>query len=141
MFSNILVAFDGSDQSKKAMEFALQLSKTYSSHLEVIHVYNYPGFILGEALVTVPAYILKDQQDYSNLVLTEANQWIESMPGAKVTLLQGSPAKAIIDYAEGNNSDLIIIGSRGLGGISEFILGSVSHNVVQHSKIPVLVVK
>lgn len=141
MFSNILVAFDGSDQSKKAMEFALQLTKAYSSQLEVIHVYNNPRFILGEAIVTAPAHILIDQQDYSDLVLTEANQWIESIPGAKATLLQGSPAKAIIDYAEENNSDLIIIGSRGLGGISEFILGSVSHNVVQHSKIPVLVVK
>ncbi|WP_256711219.1 universal stress protein [Paenibacillus sp. FSL H7-0331] len=39
------------------------------------------------------------------------------------------------------NADLIVIGSRGLNAISEFILGSVSHNVVQHAKIPVLVVK
>lgn len=141
MFTTILVATDGSDQSKKAMEFARELSQTYSSQLEVIHVFNYPSFILGEAIVQGPAYLLKEQQDYSNQVLAEANQWIESIPGAKVTLLQGPPAKAIIDYAVDNNSDLIVIGSRGLGGISEFVLGSVSHNVVQHSKIPVLVVK
>jgi len=141
MFSKILVAFDGSDQSKKAMEFALQLTKTYSSQLEVIHVYNYPRFILGEAILPVPSYLLKEQQDYTKLVLDEANQWIESVSGAKVTLLHGLPAKTIIDFAEENNCELIIIGSRGLGGISEIVLGSVSHNVVQHSKIPVLIIK
>jgi nucleotide-binding universal stress UspA family protein len=141
MLSNILVAFDGSDQSKKAMEYAIQLAKTYSSKLEVVHVFYYSGFILGEAPIAAPAYILKEQQEYSNLILSEANQLIESIPGARVTLLRGSPAKAIIDYAKENNSELIIIGSRGLGGIDEFVLGSVSHNVVQHSQIPVLVVK
>ncbi|MEX1031384.1 MAG: universal stress protein [Paenibacillaceae bacterium] len=141
MFSKILVAFDGSDQSKKAMEYAIQLSKTYSSQLEVVHVTYYSGFILGEALISAPAHILLEQQDYSSLIVAEANKSIESIPGAKVTLLQGSPAKVIIDFAEENNSELIIIGSRGLGGISEFVLGSVSHNVVQHSNIPVLVVK
>lgn len=141
MFSNILVAYDGSEQAKKAMEYAIQLATTYSSHLEVVHVYYYSGFILGEAIIAPPSYVSKEQQEYSNQVLEEANQLIKSIPGAEVTLLHGSPAKTIIDYAVENKSELIIIGSRGLGGISELVLGSVSHNIVQHSKIPVLVIK
>jgi nucleotide-binding universal stress UspA family protein len=60
---------------------------------------------------------------------------------AKVELIQGSPAEVILDYANENGFDVIVIGSRGLGGIREFVLGSVSHNVVQHARIPVLVVK
>ncbi len=47
----------------------------------------------------------------------------------------------ILDFAVKNDNDVIVIGSRGLGGIREFVLGSVSHNVVQHARIPVLVVK
>jgi nucleotide-binding universal stress UspA family protein len=141
MFSKILVAYDGSEQAKKAMEYAIQLTKMNSSHLEVVHVYYYSGFILGEAIIAPPPYISKDHQDYSNQILDEANQLIEAVPGAKVTLISGPPAKAILDYAKESNSGLIIIGSRGLGGFSEFVLGSVSHNIVQHAKIPVLVVK
>ncbi|MGV2947877.1 universal stress protein, partial [Acinetobacter sp. AGC35] len=58
-----------------------------------------------------------------------------------VELLQGSPAEVILKYAKQQEVDVIIIGSRGLGGIREFVLGSVSHNVVQSARIPVLVVK
>lgn len=59
----------------------------------------------------------------------------------KVELIQGAPAEVILDYAKKHNNDVIIIGSRGLGGIREFVLGSVSHNVVQHARVPVLVIK
>ncbi|MNY55760.1 Stress response protein NhaX [compost metagenome] len=60
---------------------------------------------------------------------------------ATVELLQGSPAEVILNYAKEQGVDVIVIGSRGLGGIREFVLGSVSHNVVQSARIPVLVVK
>ncbi|MNP39883.1 Stress response protein NhaX [compost metagenome] len=60
---------------------------------------------------------------------------------AEVELLQGSPAEVILKYAKEHAIDVIVIGSRGLGGIREFVLGSVSHNVVQSARIPVLVVK
>lgn len=60
---------------------------------------------------------------------------------ANVDLIQGAAAEVLLDYAKENGSDIIIIGSRGLGGIREFVLGSVSHNVVQHAQIPVLIVK
>lgn len=56
-------------------------------------------------------------------------------------LIQGAAAEVLLDFAKENDSDIIIIGSRGLGGIREFVLGSVSHNVVQHAQVPVLVVK
>lgn len=60
---------------------------------------------------------------------------------ATVELLQGSPAEVILNYSKEHDVDVIVIGSRGLGGIREFVLGSVSHNVVQSARIPVLVVK
>ncbi|MOA44126.1 Stress response protein NhaX [compost metagenome] len=60
---------------------------------------------------------------------------------ATVEMLQGSPADVILKYAKSHDNDVIVIGSRGLGTIREFVLGSVSHNVVQNAKIPVLVIK
>ncbi len=56
-------------------------------------------------------------------------------------MLAGSPAEAIVDYSENNDCDLIIMGSRGLGAIREIMVGSVSHNVIQHASIPVMIMK
>jgi nucleotide-binding universal stress UspA family protein len=56
-------------------------------------------------------------------------------------LLIGKPGDIILSEATQGAFDLIVIGSRGLGGFKEFVLGSVSHQVVNESKIPVLVVK
>jgi nucleotide-binding universal stress UspA family protein len=63
--------------------------------------------------------------------------------GAKVetVIARGYPSKVILKTAEDVSANLIVIGSRGLSGIRELFLGSVSHAVVQHSTIPVLVVK
>lgn len=63
--------------------------------------------------------------------------------GSKTTtkLLIGDPADMILRESVEGSFDLIVIGSRGLGSVKEFILGSVSYKVVSHSKIPVLVVK
>jgi nucleotide-binding universal stress UspA family protein len=58
-----------------------------------------------------------------------------------VQILEGDPASQIIQYAEENNNDVIVMGSRGLGRVREFFLGSVSHNVVQMAKCPVFIVK
>jgi len=56
-------------------------------------------------------------------------------------ILDGSPAKKIAEFAEEEKVDLVIVGSRGLGGISEAILGSVANSIVHKSKVSVLVVK
>lgn len=53
----------------------------------------------------------------------------------------GSPADIICDYAEENNSDLIVVADKGLGGVKRFLLGSISDKVVRHAKTSVLVVK
>ena len=141
MYSKILLAYDGSEQSVRALEQAKKISATFGSKLEVVHVYAFTGFQIGEAFIPVPQNYEKDYYEYAQKTVREVEEKIADLPGAKVTMLQGPPAKAIIDYADEINCDLIVIGSRGLGGIREFVLGSVSHNVVQHAKVPILVIK
>lgn len=60
---------------------------------------------------------------------------------AKTVLVKAHPAKAILDVAKSEGADLIVVGSRGLGGVKGLFLGSVSNAVVQNSKVPVMVVK
>lgn len=84
----------------------------------------------------------KDYYDLAVQTTDEVKSRLEAEGlNATVELLQGSPAEVILAYAKEHTVDVIVIGSRGLGGIREFVLGSVSHNVVQSARIPVLVVK
>ncbi|KAA9005108.1 universal stress protein [Paenibacillus spiritus] len=143
LFSNILLAYDGSKASKQALLRAIELAKvTPDSTLHVIHAFDFPRFFIGEALAPLPASLNKDYYDLAVQTTDEAKTRIaEAGLTAKVELLQGPPAELILKYAKENEVDVIVIGSRGLGGIREFVLGSVSHNVVQNARIPVLVVK
>jgi nucleotide-binding universal stress UspA family protein len=141
-FANLLVAYDGSDLSKKALSHALHLvTDNPDGHLHVVHVYQFPTLVVGEALIPSPASLDKEYYDQAENILNEAKNFLSSYPNATFLLRQGQPAADLLEYAEQQGCDLIVMGSRGLGGIREFVLGSVSHNVVQHSKIPVLVIK
>lgn len=141
MYAKILVAYDGSKAAKRALTQAIKISKSFGSKLEVIHVFSLSGFQIGEALIPVPHHYADDFYGYSEKILDEARAQISEVPGARAILLQGQPARTILEYAEDSNCDLIVVGSRGLGAIRELVLGSVSHNVVQHAKVPILVVK
>ncbi|MBY9082177.1 universal stress protein [Paenibacillus sp. HN-1] len=143
LFSKILLAYDGSKAANKALDRAIELAKvTPGSSLHVVHAFEFPRFFIGEALAPLPASVNKDYYDLAVKTTEEVKQRLtDEGLNAKVELLQGSPAETILKYAKDNEIDIIVIGSRGLGGIREFVLGSVSHNVVQSARIPVLVVK
>ncbi|MDP4095745.1 universal stress protein [Paenibacillus sp. P96] len=143
MFNKILLAYDGSKAANKALEKAVQLVRlTEGAELRVVHAFDFPRIYIGEGLAPIPASVNKEYYDLANQTSEEVkNRITQSGVEATVDVIQGSPAEVILDYAAEHGSDVIIIGSRGLGGIREFVLGSVSHNVVQHAQIPVLVVK
>jgi nucleotide-binding universal stress UspA family protein len=142
LFEKILVAFDGSNLAKKALKKALELvEENPSTTLEIIHTYQIPTFILGEAYITASVDINQSYIDYAQGVLDEAKSLVPQHSNIHFVLKQGESSKVILEYANQTKCDLIVMGSRGLGGIREFILGSVSHNIVQHAKIPVLIIK
>jgi nucleotide-binding universal stress UspA family protein len=60
---------------------------------------------------------------------------------ASIQLLRGHPGMKIVQYAKDEGFDLIVMGNRGLSGISRFVMGSVSHYVVDHAQCPVIIVK
>lgn len=143
LFSNVLVPFDGSAQSQKALEAAVDLVKLQpSAKLTVVHVYDFLRIVIADSLITAPNSVNEEQYELAEQTIQTAEKYIESLPNETHTeLRQGAPAKTIVEYAKEINSDLIVIGSRGLGSIGSVVLGSVSHNVVQHTNIPVLIIK
>lgn len=142
LFQHILVAYDGSPQSQSALDRAVALvGSNPGSRLTVAHAFQYPNLVVGEAMVIAPAVTELEEMADSESVLDEAKNRLIGLPDTTYTLLQGDPAQSILECAKEAGADLIVIGSRGLGTIREWLLGSVSHYVVQHAQIPVLVIK
>lgn len=145
MFKKILVPVDGSEGSWRALNSAVELGEKFDSELIVVNViqpYN------NAALLAVPLDHATVSQGNSELekigdkVLEMAQERLASYKGAKEFNLEiGHPSERIIALAKKAKADTIVIGSRGLSGIAEFFLGSVSSKVSQYADVPVLIVK
>jgi nucleotide-binding universal stress UspA family protein len=141
-FSELLVAYDGSDLSNKALTYAHNLVKdSAAGQLHVVHIYQFPTVVLGESILPAPASVDEEYSEQAQQILSQAKSKLSSYPNTTFVLKQGQPAVELLEYSKEHGCDLIVMGSRGLGGIREFVLGSVSHNVVQQSRIPVLIIK
>lgn len=121
----ILVGYDASLQSKKALKEAITIAKCFSGFVKVINVYGKGMKEKAEtSLIEVKETLKKEQVTY------------------EVELILGSnPAKTLETAAKNENFNLIIIGSRGLGSTASMLLGSVSRQVVSNAQCNVLVVK
>ena len=121
----ILVGVDGSDYSTWALMEAIAIAKKFSGHTKVITVYRQ-----GKKDETT-----KTQMKAKHLLKEEK---IDSSLSA---ILGSNPSRALVDTAENEKFDLIVVGSRGLGRAASFLLGSVSKQVVSKASCDVLVVK
>ncbi|MFP3399576.1 universal stress protein [Acidianus sp.] len=140
MFEKILVAYDGSEHSKKALDVAIDLAKRYSSEVYVVEAVD--ETIFETVGVLPPLSAIEEMEKKAKKDIDEAvNKATQNGVKAVGEVLSGDPATAILEYANKNDIKLIIIGSRGLSRFKRILLGSVSSRVVQESKIPVIVVK
>lgn len=142
IYSKILVAYDGSLESEEAMKHAILLCEYFpTATLLVIHTFLLPTFMVGEAMISSSAEANAEAYAHAKAIADNAESLIAILPNATVELIQGKPGESIVAISKERFFDLIVIGSRGLGGVRELMLGSVSHYVVQHALIPVLVIK
>lgn len=141
-YKHILVAYDGSDLAKTALEQAVCMVKEQpATKLTVLHAVHYPNMIVGEAYFNALPVMETEYNEYEALLLEEVEQSIKGLASAEVEVRRGFPVETILECAEEKGCDLIIMGSRGLSGLKEFVLGSVSHSVVQKAKVAVQIIK
>lgn len=132
----IVVGLDGSPQSLVALEWALTEARLRSGRVRVVTAWQYPatGFGLNVPIWDVEA-ISQDAQNIQDEALKDA---VADGVDISREILQGPPAPVLLEAAK--DADLLIVGSRGRGGFTGLLLGSVSGQVVQHATCPVLVV-
>lgn len=141
MFKRILVAYDGSQHARKALEVAVDLAKKYGAKIYVAEVVD-TATILGLSMGPVPPDIIDSMREKAKADLADARAKAEAAGVlVETAMLEGDPAAAIVEYADKIGADLVVTGSRGLSSIKRVLLGSVSTGIVNHAKRPVLVVK
>ncbi|MDU2064110.1 MAG: universal stress protein [Sporomusaceae bacterium] len=135
----LIVAYDGSTDSKKALTMAVDYAKEITSEIYILSVYDVHYALADGAYYSEFA---KESEQAFEEKMTLGKKFCEEQGIAVTTeVLQGDPADEIIKYARRQKADLIITGTRGLGGFAQLLLGSVAHRLVTYSPIPVLVVK
>ena len=140
MFDKILLAVDGSDHALHAARIAAEMARTMKpKEFRIVVSYDIIPMYLGEPNMQ---FAIDNRRKDAEEILTNAIKTVGEIPCEIHTeVLEGDPATAIIEVAETRNSDIIVMGSRGLGRLAGLVLGSTSQKVVAHAHCPVLIVR
>jgi nucleotide-binding universal stress UspA family protein len=137
----IVLGVDGSETAKEALTLAAREAELHDARLRIVVVWQLSSLVYGGGFVAF------DEETYG--ALRDRAQSVADAAGAAVAelapevdyetvVLEGQPAEALLGASE--DADLVVVGSRGLGGFKRLMLGSVSDQVVHHAACPVLVV-
>ena len=143
-YKNIMIATDGSENVKRAVSSGVEIAELSGAKLYVVHVVptvHSSSMPIGSRMPRWDeAYeILKDE---GNKALEDVKEVAkEESIEVEGVLLEGHPGDELIEFAENNDIDMIVMGTLGRTGIERFLLGSVADNVVRHSNVEVLVVR
>ncbi len=147
MLKNILVAIDGSEASTNALQLAIELSEKYGAGLHLLHVVREMQVPLNPGLMEAYEKLERQRHDLlrsaGEQLLNQSKRVAESkgITALQADIGSGDPASAIVKYADKNQMDLIVIGSRGLGKIKSLLMGGVSRKVSNMTKVNCLIVK
>jgi nucleotide-binding universal stress UspA family protein len=150
-FKKIIVAVDGSENSKRAAVTAVEIAEKYRAELDVLHVVPRLDYDFTQLSITrraVPPTAFGQVYDEAR---KEAEKYVDDIVSgaqakgvlSKGEVLEDKPSivEAIIEYAKNKKADLIVTGTRGQGGFKKLLVGSVSSGVLAHAECPVLIVK
>jgi nucleotide-binding universal stress UspA family protein len=138
MISKIVIAYDGSDPSKKALDYAVSLAEKYSAALTVLSIVRIPEVpddVETEAIIdnATDSY----QRAFEPVKARIAKLNIPVTFEVRV----GHPADQIISFAEESKSDLIVLGHRGRSEMSRWLLGSISKRVLSYAHCSVFIAR
>jgi nucleotide-binding universal stress UspA family protein len=146
MFKHILLGTDGSAASEHAASIAVELARQNGAKLTVLYVVDpYPYLGIGETNpLGFQAYMAAAQQHGAQAHAKVAELCAAAEPKVHVEARLGedvTAARGIVQMAQDEGADLVVVGSHGRAGVARLVLGSVAAKVVAQSPVPVLVVR
>jgi nucleotide-binding universal stress UspA family protein len=145
MFSSIVVGTDGSETARKAVQQATELARQVGASISLVSAYEpVSNARLRDEKREVPKdmeWMVNPREDVE-ATLTEASEEVQGA-GVKVETFarEGDAADAILDVAEEQHADLIVVGNKGMTGAKRFLLGSVPNKVSHHAPCSVLIIR
>ncbi|PWU70380.1 MULTISPECIES: universal stress protein [Gracilibacillus] len=138
MYKKILLATDGSEHSVRAAEHAIEIAQLKNGTIDIVYVVD-GNTSKTDVLHGVDKYEVKKEREEK---IKPVKDKITSVGiPCETNILHGEPGPSIVEFANDNNYDLVVVGSRGLNKLQTMILGSVSHKILKRVQCPVLVVK
>ena len=145
MFGSIVVGTDGSETANEAVRQATDLAKAVGARIHVVSAFEPVGNQrLREERTQVPddmQWMVNAREDVDATLRNAAETIGELGIEVETFARQGDPADAILDVAEEQNADLIIVGNKGMTGAKRFLLGSVPNKVSHHAPCSVLIIR
>jgi nucleotide-binding universal stress UspA family protein len=145
MFRQIVVGTDGSETAGKAVAQAAELAASVGSVLLIVSAFEpVGGSRLREEAVQAPddvRWMVNPREDVDATLETATEVAEEKGVAVRTFARQGDPADAILDVAEEEHADLIVVGNKGMTGAKRFLLGSVPNKVSHHAPCSVLIVR
>lgn len=140
-YRNIVIATDGSENTQRAISYGIEIAKLSGATIHALYVVDTPSTISENWTAgkkTIYEVMRNDgEKAVSNIKKLGEASGVE----VKEMVLDGYPSKEIIDFAENNDIDLIVMGTLGKTGLERFLVGSVAEKVVRSSKVPVMVIR
>lgn len=145
MFASIVVGTDGSESAQEAVRQAVELAARLGAALRIVSAYEpVPAGRLREEAQQVPPdlqWMINPREDVDTTLRSAAEAAREGGIEAETYARQGDPADAILDVAEEQRADLIVVGNKGMTGAKRFLLGSVPNRVSHHAPCSVLIIR
>lgn len=138
MFTKIVLATDGSEYSVRASQYAIELAKKFGGTIDIVYVIDDKRSNIDVLHDHERSVIEQKRKDRISVVEKLVDQ---SNITHDVHMLHGQAGPTLIEFINDNQSDCVVIGSRGLNKLQTFLLGSVSHKVAKGASCPVLIVK
>ena len=145
MFGSIVVGTDGSETAAEAVRQAGDLAKSVGASVHLVSAYEpVPNTRLREERKDVPRdleWMVNPREDVDAVLKEAADRMREESVKVETFAREGDPADAILDVAEEQKADLIVVGNKGMTGAKRFLLGSVPNKVSHHAPCSVMIIR
>lgn len=142
-YRNIVIATDGSENTQRAISYGIEIAKLSGATVHALYVVDTSAFS------SIPMSSDGGWEAMFEILRKEGEKAVSAVKyqgetagvDVREVIWEGNPSNMILEFAENNNIDLIVMGTLGKTGLDRFLLGSVAEKVVRSSTVPVMVVR